>query len=101
MTSPERTTACVEETLGKPGHLPAGMNMGRITTPEEPATAPPWKRDLRRRIGVLLMVKLAALIALWSLFFSPDHRVRVTDQSMGAVFGVDDSPRAPKELPDD
>lgn len=59
-----------------------------------------WKSELRRRIGTLLLIKLAALIALWSLFFSPDHRVHVTGQTMSGVLGVDDSSRSHKELPD-
>jgi hypothetical protein len=37
-----------------------------------------WRRQLRRSIGWMLLVKLAALIALWAFFFSPSHRPDVT-----------------------
>lgn len=37
-----------------------------------------WRRELRRGIGIALAVKLAALLALWALFFSPAHRADVT-----------------------
>jgi hypothetical protein len=39
-----------------------------------------WKRQLRRSIGWMLLVKLAALIALWALFFSPSDRLDVTPE---------------------
>ncbi len=38
---------------------------------------PDWRKWLRRKIAWLLIFKLAALIALWLLFFSPAHRVSV------------------------
>jgi hypothetical protein len=37
-----------------------------------------WRGELRRAIGIALAVKLAALLALWALFFSPGHRAEVT-----------------------
>jgi hypothetical protein len=39
-----------------------------------------WRRQLRRSIGWMLLVKLAALIALWALFFSPSDRPDVTPE---------------------
>lgn len=42
-----------------------------------------WRRDLRRKIAALLLVKLMALIALKSFFFSAEQRVHVN----GAVLG--------------
>jgi hypothetical protein len=39
-----------------------------------------WKRQLRRSIGWMLLVKLAALIVLWALFFSPSDRLDVTPE---------------------
>lgn len=36
-----------------------------------------WRQWLRRKIAWLLLFKLAALIVLWLLFFSPSHRVNV------------------------
>ena len=37
-----------------------------------------WRRRLRRSIGWMLLIKLAALVALWTFFFSPSNRVAVT-----------------------
>lgn len=36
-----------------------------------------WRHDLRRKLIWLLAIKLAALAALWLLFFSPAHRPAV------------------------
>jgi len=36
-----------------------------------------WRRDLKRKLAWLLAIKLAALAALWLLFFSPSHRPAV------------------------
>lgn len=33
-----------------------------------------WRSRLRRDIGWLLLAKLAVLLLLWALFFSPTHR---------------------------
>lgn len=43
---------------------------------------------LAREIGVALIVKLMALIALYVLFFSPAHRVRVTPAEMAQLFSA-------------
>jgi 3-methyladenine DNA glycosylase AlkD len=37
-----------------------------------------WRRHLRRSIGWMLLVKLIALMALWTFFFSPAQRMHVT-----------------------
>jgi hypothetical protein len=36
-----------------------------------------WRVALRRHLAWLLLLKFAALVLLWALFFSPAHRVRV------------------------
>ncbi len=41
-----------------------------------------WQAQMRRQIGWTLLIKLMALIALWALFFSPEHRVTVSDDSV-------------------
>jgi len=41
-----------------------------------------WRRKLRRNIAWALLVKLAVLVALWSLFFSGEHRVEVTARAL-------------------
>ena len=46
------------------------------------AAAPgPWRAVLRRHLALLLAVKLAALVLLWALFFSPTHRTAVDRQA--------------------
>lgn len=48
-----------------------------------PTSLPPsgeWRPRVRRQIAWTLLVKLLALIALWALFFSPEHRVEVTPE---------------------
>lgn len=39
-----------------------------------------WRHWLRRKIGWLLLVKLAALVLLKTLFFSGEHRLDVTPE---------------------
>ncbi len=39
-------------------------------------------RPLAREIGVALIFKLIALIALYALFFGPAHRIKVTPEEM-------------------
>jgi hypothetical protein len=36
-----------------------------------------WRHELRRNLIWLIVIKLAALAALWLLFFSPVHRPTV------------------------
>ena len=52
---------------------------------------PDWRVALRRKIGWLLAAKLAALLALWMLFFSPEHRVEVTGDSAVRNLALDGS----------
>lgn len=48
-----------------------------MTTREQHQPPDDWRRRLRRKIGWLLAFKLAALLILWMLFFSPANRVPV------------------------
>lgn len=41
-----------------------------------------WRRQIRRSIAWALLAKLAALAALWGLFFSGGHRVDVTPSAL-------------------
>jgi hypothetical protein len=50
-----------------------------------------YSRRLAAEIAVILAVKLLLLVALWWLFFSPEHRVRVVPE------GVDVQLLAPTE----
>lgn len=43
------------------------------------------ERSLRREIVWALAVKLAAILLLWALFFSPPHRPQVGQAEMAAV----------------
>jgi len=58
-----------------------------------------WNKNLRRRVDMPFASTRVAPRTLWTLLFSPDHRVQVTDPSLGAAVGVDGSTRFPKELP--
>ncbi len=53
-----------------------------------------WRRVLRRKIGWLLALKLLALVALRSLFFSGDARVEVTPLAVDGQLRVAVEPRA-------
>lgn len=71
--------------------------------------APPdWRQWLRRKIAWLLLFKLAALIVLWLLFFSPAHRVHVDPGVMSQrVAPISETPaghtipKSQKDDPDD
>ena len=53
------------------------------------AAAPgPWRAVLRRHLALLLAIKLAALVLLWALFFSPMHRTAVDSQAAGRQLTV-------------
>ncbi|TJY59839.1 hypothetical protein E4T66_11695 [Sinimarinibacterium sp. CAU 1509] len=54
-----------------------------------------WRAQLRQQIGWTLLIKLMALIALWALFFSPEHRVAVSDDSVQSLL----IPAAPSPAP--
>jgi len=57
-----------------------------------------WQSRLRRGIGVTLLLKLLALLALWLLFFSPAHRLAVTPAAVDRLLSVD---AAAEGTPDD
>ncbi|MGD8710352.1 MAG: hypothetical protein PVF40_08190 [Ectothiorhodospiraceae bacterium] len=40
-------------------------------------------RRLTREVVVILTIKIAALVLIWSLFFSPEHRVDVKASDVG------------------
>jgi hypothetical protein len=48
----------------------------------------PWRGALRRHLTLLLAVKLAALVLLWALFFSPAHRTAVDSDATGRRLAV-------------
>jgi hypothetical protein len=52
-----------------------------------------WRRLLGRRIGWSLALKLLALLALKSLFFSGDARVEVTPGTVDGQLKVATEPR--------
>jgi hypothetical protein len=56
-----------------------------------------WRAALRRKIGWLLAAKLAALLVLWMLFFSPAHRVEVTKEAAGRHLALDGAEQTPGE----
>lgn len=43
---------------------------------------------LGRELALALLFKLVALVALYALFFSPSHRVKVTPAEMTAAFSA-------------
>jgi len=43
---------------------------------------------LRRHLFLLLAIKLAALMLLWALFFSPAHRTAVDAEAAGRQLAV-------------
>jgi hypothetical protein len=54
------------------------MGMG-----EEVGRRHSWRGVLRRELSLLMLGKLAALILLWWLFFSPTHRAPVDAAKTG------------------
>ncbi|MEQ1438534.1 cytochrome oxidase putative small subunit CydP [Fontimonas sp. SYSU GA230001] len=48
-----------------------------------------WRHDLRRRIGVLLAIKLVALILIKTLFFSGDTRLQPTPDHLHERLALD------------
>jgi len=51
-------------------------------------THPRWRRELWRELTVLMALKVAALVLLWWLFFSPAHRVVVDAEATADRLGV-------------
>jgi hypothetical protein len=65
-----------------------------------PAPAAPfpnidWRAALRRGIVKLLLFKLAALAALWALFFSPAHRLNPEPDQVGQQLSLRSATGAP------
>jgi hypothetical protein len=58
-------------------------------------TPAPWRGALRRHLTLLVAVKLAALVLLWALFFSPAHRTAVDSDATGRRLAVARSSAAP------
>jgi hypothetical protein len=47
-----------------------------------------WKNRLAHEVSWLMILKLAALAALWACFFSASHRCRVDGQATAKRLGV-------------
>jgi hypothetical protein len=62
---------------------------------DEAANGSDWRRATRSQVLWLLLAKLAALMLLWFLFFSPGQRQRVDGEATSAHFaaGGTDVPR--------
>jgi hypothetical protein len=48
-----------------------------------------WRRQLRRKIGWLLLVKLIGLLALRSMFFSGEHRQSIDEARLAERLSVE------------
>jgi len=66
------------------------MAARRTQAPIRPASD--WRTRLRRRISWSLLFKLLALLALWVLFFSPQHRIHVTAEAVGTRLSANPVP---------
>lgn len=64
--------------------LPVDSRSAHPPTAQSPAD---WRRRMRRQLAWSLLAKLAALAALWWLFFSGAHQAHLTRQSMGERLG--------------
>lgn len=53
------------------------------------AHAVDWRRQLRRKIGWLLLVKLIGLLALRSMFFSGEHRQSIDEARLAERLAVE------------
>jgi hypothetical protein len=51
-----------------------------------------WRGVLRRELSLLVLGKVAALLLLWWLFFSPTHRVPVDAASTGRRLALEQQP---------
>ena len=63
------------------------MGMG-----EEVGRRHSWRGVLRRELSLLMLGKVAALILLWWLFFSPTHRAPVDAASTGRRLALQQQP---------
>jgi len=81
---------------------------GLASDPASPGAAPRlravgWRSALRRELSLLLVLKMAALVLLWWLFFSPAHRSPVDAAAAGRRLAVERpavSPVLPNAVPD-
>jgi len=65
------------------------MGAGSDSSPRVLSARPRgWRRSMRRELAWILVVKLLALLALWSLFFSPAHRIRVDGTATSCRFAL-------------
>src|ERR1700738_1264549 len=62
----------------------------------ETAGGDDWRRATRSKLLWLLLAKLAALMLLWFLFFSPAHRQRVDGETASSHFAVSGAPPTSK-----
>jgi hypothetical protein len=62
--------------------------MVRSRTDTSGPASGPWRGILRRHLTLLLAIKLAALVLLWALFFSPAHRPAVDAEAAGRQLAV-------------
>jgi hypothetical protein len=63
------------------------MGMG-----EEVGRRHSWRGVLRRELSLLVLGKVAALLLLWWLFFSPTHRAPVDAASTGRRLALEQQP---------
>jgi hypothetical protein len=54
-----------------------------------------WQRRMKRDIGWLMLAKLAGLLILWALFFSPAHRLFVDGRVTAARLALAPAPADP------
>lgn len=75
---------------GESGGLPFAR-----PSPTAPSSNIDWRVALRRGIVKLLLFKLAALAALWALFFSPAHRLDPNPDQVGQQLSLRSATGAP------
>ena len=54
-----------------------------------------WQHRMKRELGWLMLAKLAALLILWALFFSPAHRLSVDGRATADRLAVVPPPSEP------
>ena len=77
-----------------------------ITVPSEAAGAAPalsWRRALRRELAWILLIKFAALMLLWALFFRGPHASLLDAGALAQRLGLPAPAHdaAPREAPHD
>ena len=68
--------------------LSSGVRKPLVISANEAANDTDWRRATRLQVLWLLLAKLAALMLLWFLFFSPGHRQRVDGEATGSHFAT-------------